>query len=30
MATPCIICAAITGSVPTKANNPALPVTMSE
>lgn len=27
---PCIICVAITGSVPTKANNPALPVTISE
>ncbi|MEM1237169.1 MAG: 3-keto-5-aminohexanoate cleavage protein [Pseudomonadota bacterium] len=30
MTTPCIICVAITGSVPTKANNPALPVTVSE
>lgn len=27
---PCIICVAITGSVPTKANNPALPVTIDE
>lgn len=27
---PCIICVAITGSVPTKATNPALPVTISE
>jgi len=30
MANPCIICVAITGSVPTKANNPALPVSLSE
>jgi uncharacterized protein (DUF849 family) len=30
MANPCIICVAITGSVPTKANNPALPVTVAE
>lgn len=30
MTQPCIICVAITGSVPTKANNPALPVTVSE
>ncbi len=28
--TPCIICVAITGSVPTKADNPAVPVTISE
>ncbi|MDA7965075.1 3-keto-5-aminohexanoate cleavage protein [Ruegeria sp.] len=28
--TPCIICVAITGSVPTKADNPAVPVTLSE
>lgn len=28
--TPCIICVAITGSVPTKANNPAVPITVSE
>ena len=27
---PCILCCAITGSVPTKANNPALPITVSE
>ncbi|MFT7593076.1 MAG: 3-keto-5-aminohexanoate cleavage enzyme [Paracoccaceae bacterium] len=27
---PCIICVAITGSVPTKADNPAVPVTVSE
>jgi 3-keto-5-aminohexanoate cleavage enzyme len=30
MGKPCIICVAITGSVPTKANNPAVPVTISE
>ncbi len=30
MTTPCIICVAITGSVPTKANNPALPITVAE
>ena len=30
MSQPCIICVAITGSVPTKANNPALPVTVAE
>ncbi len=30
MPNPCIICVAITGSVPTKANNPALPITVSE
>jgi uncharacterized protein (DUF849 family) len=30
MTKPCIICVAITGSVPRKANNPALPVTVSE
>lgn len=28
--TPCIITVAITGSVPTKANNPAVPVTIAE
>jgi uncharacterized protein (DUF849 family) len=28
--TPCIICVAITGSVPTKANNPAVPITVNE
>lgn len=27
---PCILCCAITGSVPRKANNPALPVTIAE
>jgi 3-keto-5-aminohexanoate cleavage enzyme len=27
---PCILCCAITGSVPTKANNPAVPITVSE
>ncbi len=27
---PCIICCAITGSVPTKADNPAVPITVSE
>jgi len=30
MTNPCIICVAITGSVPTKANNPAVPITISE
>ncbi len=30
MTTPCIICVAITGSVPTKANNPAVPITVEE
>lgn len=30
MAKPCILCAAITGSVPTKESNPALPVTVAE
>jgi uncharacterized protein (DUF849 family) len=30
MSTPCIICVAITGSLPTKANNPAVPITVSE
>lgn len=30
MTTPCIICVAITGSVPTKADNPAVPTTVSE
>ena len=29
-ANPCILCVAITGSVPTKANNPAVPVTIAE
>lgn len=27
---PCIICVAITGSLPTKENNPAVPITVSE
>lgn len=27
---PCIICVAITGSVPTKSDNPAVPITVSE
>ncbi|WP_293574378.1 3-keto-5-aminohexanoate cleavage protein [Phaeobacter sp.] len=30
MTTPCIICVAITGSVPTKQNNPAVPITVTE
>jgi uncharacterized protein (DUF849 family) len=30
MTNPCIICVAITGSLPTKANNPAEPITVSE
>ncbi|MFC4668284.1 3-keto-5-aminohexanoate cleavage protein [Seohaeicola nanhaiensis] len=30
MTQPCIICVAITGSLPTKANNPAVPITVSE
>lgn len=30
MTKPCIICVAITGSVPTKADNPAVPVTVEE
>ncbi len=30
MTKPCILCCAITGSVPTKANNPAVPITVSE
>ena len=30
MTKPCIICVAITGSVPTKANNPAVPTTVPE
>lgn len=30
MTTPCIICVAITGSLPTKANNPAVPISISE
>lgn len=30
MTNPCIICVAITGSLPTKANNPAVPISISE
>jgi uncharacterized protein (DUF849 family) len=30
MKTPCIICVAITGSVPTKDSNPAVPITIAE
>jgi 3-keto-5-aminohexanoate cleavage enzyme len=30
MTNPCIVCVAITGSLPTKANNPAVPITISE
>jgi 3-keto-5-aminohexanoate cleavage enzyme len=30
MPTPCIICVAITGSLPTKADNPAVPITIVE
>ncbi|MEP5729299.1 MAG: 3-keto-5-aminohexanoate cleavage protein [Sulfitobacter sp.] len=30
MTNPCIICVAITGSLPTKDNNPAVPITISE
>ncbi len=30
MANPCIICVAITGSVPTKAANPAVPISIAE
>ncbi|NDV02832.1 3-keto-5-aminohexanoate cleavage protein [Pseudoroseicyclus tamaricis] len=30
MSNPCIICVAITGSLPTKANNPAVPITVAE
>lgn len=30
MSDPCIICVAITGSVPTKADNPAVPITVPE
>ncbi|TRW96491.1 3-keto-5-aminohexanoate cleavage protein, partial [Paracoccus sp. M683] len=30
MTTPCIICVAITGSLPTKSNNPAVPITVAE
>ncbi|MEO0382544.1 MAG: 3-keto-5-aminohexanoate cleavage protein [Pseudomonadota bacterium] len=30
MSTPCIICVAITGSLPTKQDNPAVPITINE
>ena len=30
MGNPCIICVAITGSLPTKADNPAVPITVAE
>lgn len=30
MSEPCILCVAITGSLPTKANNPAVPITIAE
>ena len=30
MENPCIICVAITGSLPTKANNPAVPISVAE
>jgi 3-keto-5-aminohexanoate cleavage enzyme len=30
MTNPCIICVAITGSLPTKADNPAVPITIAE
>ncbi|KGJ06260.1 Uncharacterized conserved protein, DUF849 family [Paracoccus halophilus] len=30
MSDPCIICVAITGSLPTKENNPAVPITVAE
>jgi len=30
MTNPCIICVAITGSLPTKGNNPAVPITIAE
>jgi 3-oxoadipate:acetyl-CoA acetyltransferase len=30
MTKPCIICVAITGSLPRKANNPAVPITLAE
>ncbi len=30
MTSPCILCCAITGSLPTKANNPAVPISVSE
>ena len=30
MTSPCILCVAITGSVPTKAANPAVPISIQE
>ena len=30
MTNPCILCIAITGSVPRKENNPAVPITVAE
>ena len=30
MTKPCIICVAITGSLPKKADNPAVPITVAE
>lgn len=30
MTTPCILCVAITGSLPTRENNPAVPITIAE
>ncbi|MGS4945440.1 3-keto-5-aminohexanoate cleavage protein [Meridianimarinicoccus sp. RP-17] len=30
MTSPCVICVAITGSLPTKANNPAVPISVAE
>jgi 3-keto-5-aminohexanoate cleavage enzyme len=30
MSKPCIVCVAITGSVPRKAHNPAVPITVAE
>ena len=30
MSNPCILCVAITGSLPTKDNNPAVPITVAE
>jgi 3-keto-5-aminohexanoate cleavage enzyme len=30
MTNPCIICVAITGSLPTKASNPAVPIPVTE
>ena len=30
MSQPCIICVAITGSLPRKENNPAVPITVEE